>query len=325
VTDEGGVMRLILTGDAAGASVRATSAAEKLVAAVARLPVAVVLGLLRLGVGSRCLAVCLHQVRGNDDPPHPFGDGSSREADVDALVEGLASALPRPRQLCVTFDDGYLAAADFVRARAPRFPAVEWLFFVCPQKIERRDGFRWDARLERLREREGARPARGAAAAPPSNGDAPLSLEGLADHPSYRLASVEECRSLARLPNVALGNHSNAHAEWNETPLAQVREDVLGSFDDFERLFGACSEFAIPFGTPGRFFGDQHVELIRARSQATVWTTEGRPYRREDRRPSAVLPRFGVEGSWPARYTLALIAIRCLRNRGRRPSEAAAV
>ena len=37
--------------------------------------------------------------------------------------------------------------------RAPRWPEVEWLYFVCPQKTERRVGFRWDLAEVLRRER----------------------------------------------------------------------------------------------------------------------------------------------------------------------------
>ena len=37
------------------------------------------------------------------------------------------------------------AAADYVLSRAPLFPGIEWLYFVCPEKTEHRTGFDWDA------------------------------------------------------------------------------------------------------------------------------------------------------------------------------------
>ena len=302
---DAGATPSLLRSAAIPAAAEPLSAAHRAVAVLARLPVPMLASLVRLGVGRSCVAICLHQIRRDDAPPHPFADTASREGDVDLLVSRLAGALAAPHQLCVTFDDGYAAAAEFVRTRAPQFPAVDWLYFVCPLKTETRVGFGWDAKAERLA-RAGANPR-----APE------LPLVGLADHPEYRLATVEECRELARLPNVGLGNHGNAHVEWSGIALEAVREDVLGSLADFERLFGPCSDFAIPFGTPGRSFGVEHLELVRASTEAAIWTTKGGAYRPSERRPSAVLPRFGVDGSWSARFTLALIALRCLRSRGR--------
>jgi hypothetical protein len=207
-------------------------------------------------------------------------------------------------------------------ARAPRFPSIEWIFFVCPAKTERRVGFRSDA-YERLLhagsslafeqfmlealdpERENLRP----------------DLGGLGSDPLTRLATVEECRALARLPNVTLGNHSNAHLPFTLLEREAVRSDVRRSFADFERLFGPCAHFAIPFGTPGLEFLAEHVADIRSSWHGTLWSTERRPYRPEERCAGAVLPRFAPGRTQGARRIAAWIGLVCLLARIRRPAD----
>ncbi len=280
--------------------------------ATALLPRRGLAALLRGAVGRRHLALCLHQARRDDEPPHPIADNASRESDIDELLDLLTSALS-PGRVVVTFDDGYAAAAEYVRTRAPRHPSMDWLFFVCPEKTEKRIGFRWDVMAECERA--------GRTLPPPEPFD-PVQenrrrdLAEVAEVPEYRLATVDECRALADLPNVSLGNHGNAHLPWSRLSPAQAEQDLDASLADFERLFGPCSDVAIPFGTPGTFFGDEHVRAIRERSNATIWTTEGRAYEGEHRRPSSLLPRFGVPGGWPARKTAALIALQCLVHSG---------
>src|SRR5205085_7432298 len=114
-------------------------------------------------------------------------------------------------ELIVSFDDGYRDAAGYVLSRAPLFPQVEWIYFICPEKTERGAGFEWDAAPD--------------------------------------LAPIEQCREIQRLPNCALGNHTNSH----QRPVLQedFAAEIEQSRRDFERLFGPQLHFAVPYGVPG--------------------------------------------------------------------------
>jgi hypothetical protein len=296
-----------------------------LVLAVALLPRSAMAGLLRRAVGTRRVALCLHQTRRDDEPPHPLADNSSRETDIDELIALLSEALPSAGQLTVTVDDGYAAAAAYVSTRAPRFPAVEWLYCVCPQKTEKGIGFRWDLLADGLRRNPARIPLTATEPPDPDRENERRDLAALAATPEYRLATVEECRKLAALPNVALGNHGNAHLGWELLTAEQAEQDIAGSLADFERLFGVCEHFAIPFGIPGRSFDERHIRAIRARTRAVIWTTEGRAYDPAERHPKALLPRFGVSGSWRGRRTAAYIALRCLKSASRPRAESQAL
>ncbi len=258
---------------------------------------------LEVGVGAALaglgVSLCLHRVgpaRASDWQP-----GLTLEASaLDELLELLLTRRPgsAANWLSLSFDDGYRDAADYIRSRAPRFPAVEFFFFVCPRKIERRVGFRWDLVEKRLL----AGTSRDEAVALLDEPHSTVTehqraeLRSLADAAPFQLASVEELGALVTFPNVKLGNHSNLHASPNKLPDEEVTRDYRESKEDFERLFGQQQHFAFPFGTPQHHFQQRHVDVLRSLGDFAIWTTEARPYRLTERRPGAVLPRFPING-----------------------------
>jgi peptidoglycan/xylan/chitin deacetylase (PgdA/CDA1 family) len=275
---------------------------------------------LRACLGGYALALCLHRVasslRASDWQPALCIAPQA----LDDLIELLLSALgSRERgRLTVSFDDGYGDAAEYIASRAPRFPSVDFLFFVCPDKLEHRAGFRWDLVEELLRSGAPAEAAR-------SRLFEPMQLElenqrpellALGDHPDYRLVTVEQARALTAAPNVALGNHTNLHGVPASLPMATVVEEYGRSQEQFARLFGAPPRhFAFPFGTPRWQFDARHVEVARRFGIESVWSTEGRPYLPSERRPGSVLPRYPVDGRWSAPALAGWIASRAVKHR----------
>jgi hypothetical protein len=241
--------------------------------------------------------------------------------DLDGLIELLlASRRGGDPWLSVTFDDGYADCVEYVARRAPRYPEVEFLVFACPEKIERRAGFRWD-----LVDRD-VRGGRQLEEAWHAHMDQPRDvlaeneredLRALAALPEYRLATLEDLRAISRLPNVALGNHTNCHFKACELSPEQFAVEVERSEADFARLFGDSAHFAFPYGWP--LFDGAHVATLLARTRGLVWSTTRRPYRPDERRARALLPRFPVDGRWGARGTAAWIAGRSAIFRARGP------
>lgn len=274
---------------------------------------------LRLGVGRDRLALCLHRAPERRRPGELLPAMALPAATLDRLVEFLVSLRPRDvaRWLTISFDDGYEDSARWLLSRASRFPTVEFLFFVCPEKIERRVGYRWD--LLEKRRRQGCAivsPAEviGAPGDPRWENERP-ELQGLADEEPFRLAGVEQCRSLQRLPNVDLGNHTNTHLPLANLGPRQVLAEYRRSALDFERLFGTQRHFAIPFGTPGLEYSAKHVTALRRLGDFQIWSTLGIPYRNELRRPGAVLPRLAVDGQLDWKRIAFVIAARALKSR----------
>ncbi len=262
-------------------------------------------------------ALCLHRVgptRATDWQPGL----SISEGELGALLELLLASRPGRADgwLTVAFDDGYRDAAAWLAAHAPRFPQVEFLFFVCPQKAEERAGFRWDLVEERLV--EGAAPAEAKAlATAPCTADAENArpeLRALAEHPAYALCTVEELRALTAR-GVTLGNHTNLHLSSAHSPDALVRDDFQRSTADFARLFGPQAHFAFPFGTPRWHIEARHVRWLRELGRFTIWTTEPRPYRPQERAPGAALPRFPVDGTKSPRALAGWMAAKALEFR----------
>ncbi len=286
----------------------------------ALLPEELLVRLIRTAIGDRQLALCFHRVaeRRRADT---CSEVTTTAATLDRLLALLAKVQPSRRQLTVTFDDGYASAADYIKSRAPRFGQVDWLFFVCPQKTERQAAFRWDA-YEVLRHRSPHNAPRLASflteRLDPLAENTRADLLEAARFPEHRLATVDECRALVELPNVALGNHSNAHLPFSALDPWLLRADLDASFADFRRLFGRCRDFAIPFGTPGLAFSPSQVDGIRQRFEGIIWTTQARPFDPQERVPHALLPRLAPSGNWSARRMAGWIAVKALQTGGRR-------
>lgn len=269
--------------------------------------------LLRGALGGRRVALCFHRVSDTRRPGELVPKLTMPAAQIDALIRFLLDAARRDdRWLTVTFDDGYRDAAEYVLSRAPLFPSIEWIWFVCPQKTERQVGFRWD-----LAEVSGD----------PGSILAPLDrrlenfrceLRAVARRPEFALADLATCRQIQALPNVVLGNHSNVH---HRMPAESCRAEYESSFDDFRRLFGEpARHFAFPYGIPGVDFDRPHVDALRSLGRFAIWSTEPRPYAAVERERGAVLPRFAVDGTRTWRETAAHIALHALRVRGARES-----
>ena len=265
--------------------------------------------LLRGGVGGRRVALCFHRVAGQRRQGELQPKLTMAPDEIDRLISFVQGAVG---PLTVSFDDGYLDSADYVLSRAARFPEVEWIFFLCPQKTERPAGFRWD-----LAERRPSQDAQAILSAPVDVALENLraELRALPRDPAFRLASVELCRRIQRLPNATLGNHTNVHHRPSELTCAQAVAEFAGSALDFERLFGPTAHFAFPFGVPGADFTARDLAILRKLGSFILWSTEPRPFDEGERRAGAVLPRFAVEGTRSWKETALQIAVHALRTR----------
>lgn len=263
-----------------------------------RLPRPALRAALRASLDGLQLALCLHRV----GPPRAtdLQKAFTQSAEeTDALLELLLEARPGERFLTVTFDDGYQDALDYVRSRAAKYPEADFLLFVCPAKAERRLGFRWDLAEEQVKQGAAtpqAAQAQARARLEPSWELERTELHALAQQGPYALATVEALQAVRALPNVKLGNHTNSHFALKALPEVTARHELLHAHQDFVRLFGPQQDFAFPFGTPDYEFDASHVKMLRGLSEAVLWSTERRPYRRDEVRPGAVLPRFPVDG-----------------------------
>jgi peptidoglycan/xylan/chitin deacetylase (PgdA/CDA1 family) len=273
---------------------------------------------LSYALTGRRLALCLHRVAEVTPVHATHPELFERPSTLDALIGLLLSTRRGPHQgwLALTFDDGYEDAVRYVASRAREFPGVEFLIFVCPEKAERRAGFRWDLAERAL--------ARGVPRERVYQElDAPFALSenarpellALGDLDGYRLATVEALQEVARLPNVTLGNHTNLHAPATQLSLEVAREEYRRSTADFQRLFGPARHFAFPFGTPGVHFDHRHVALLRELGDPVLWTTEARAYAPTERAPKAVLPRVPVDGRLGSDSLAGLIAAHELNHR----------
>lgn len=275
----------------------------------ARLPRALGVRALRWGLGRWSLALCLHRVEEAPRPGRRHPSMTIPPDRLDALLAATSAAVtgatPRAPRLTVSFDDGYADAVAYVETRAPRFPQLEWILFVCPQKAREQVGFQWD-----VEERTGA-----VRATDPrerwAGENADTELRAVARQEAFRIASVEELRRVRRRPNVALGNHTNTHLPLAQLRLEQAEEELQRSSRDFEEAFGPMRQFAFPFGTPRVSFGPEHVARLRAQSGATLWSTEARPYAPAEREANAVLPRFAIDGTRSVEATVLWLAYRC--------------
>jgi hypothetical protein len=260
------------------------------------------------------VALCLHRV---DDGSR----GASKEMEtvihpneLDQLLAILSASRPTAATpwLMVCFDDGYADAAEYVKERLSRFPTVRWYFFVCPEKLKKRAGFRWDL----AGPPSGAHPMEGHFDVRTENDRE--DLRELGDRPDCRLLTIDECRQLALHPNVVLGNHTNCHFKQTQIPLEDSRHDFETSRREFEELFGRTDHFAFPFGTPQKEFNEEHVKLAKGLGYKHVWSVDRRPYFPEEQ---GVLPRYPIFGTWPATKTALAILLQAAKWRWRSRGE----
>lgn len=276
-------------------------------------PLAVIRRLLRQSLAGRNVALCLHRVRDLRFRPALLPEQSARAEEIDALVETLLECGDQDRRwLTVSFDDGYRDAAEYLRVHARRYPEVEWLFFVCPKKVELRSGFRWD-----LAERSGRFPSTselGELLVPGAAWKTESARPELIDvgrSAQWAQCDLVTCLKLERECRITLGNHTNGHHRATNLGRNELAHEYFESSRDFERLFGPQRHFAFPFGAPREDVNDTAVELARASAPgAVLWTTEPRGFEPEDRKAGAVLPRFAVNGTWSWRSTALRIANR---------------
>ncbi len=279
-----------------------------------RLPKRMVVELLGRYTRGLNVALCLHRVGEKIRDTDPLPNQTIAPSALDELMHLVRAARELgggPRRLTLAFDDGYRDAVDYVRKRAPDFPDMEWLVFVCPEKLLTRAAFRWDlweneletrgtkVRLEAMQKgieplRENRRPE----------------LRALGNRKEYAIASVEECLSLLELKEVTLGNHTNTHLALSTVPDEVARLEVALSTSAFEHMFGPCTQFAFPFGVPSRDYRASDVEALKEIApRAILWSTEPRPHLPSERRPGAVLPRIPVPGRWSAKAIAARLSI----------------
>lgn len=266
------------------------------------LPDAQIWNLFRIAVGDLSVSLCLHHVsrRSRDEL-------TICAPELDTFV-AQASAIPHRGErpwLTISFDDGYEDAWHYIMTRAPRFPSVEWLLFVCPTKVERQTGFRWDLEVDDESPRDLLLENQRA------------DLRSIVRLHDAHLATVAQCRLLQLFQNVHLGNHTNCHFRATALAPEQAAAELLQSRADFERIFGRETHFAFPFGGYGVDFDERHVEILREGGDAVIWSTVGRPHLPEHRVPGAVLPRFAVDGRWSASQIAFWIALRSLHARAR--------
>ena len=288
------------------------------------LPTSVVRKLFVRATGGMGVGLCLHRVGKPREGVDPRLDITIPSETLDEFLETFCQPDPDGGPapvVTLAFDDGYADAVEYVASRAKRYPHVEWLVFVCPEKLEKRAGFRWD--LYETLQNDGV--ATGPVHELILGGAADVSAENdqeelkrLTRRPEFALATVERCRALLELPNVKLGNHTNSHLRLSALPLAAAARDLAESTADFEALFGKCEQFAFPFGVPGVHWTEEHAEVLRRSGVVQMWSTEERPYELQERAPGQVLPRLVFPGRYSAKTMALWITWRAIKTRARR-------
>jgi hypothetical protein len=265
--------------------------------AAAFVPTALLRRWLVWAIRDLCVALCFHRVDTKKRATDPQPELTVAPEILDRLLGFLTDSMPAaPAKLFFCFDDGYADAARYVAARALVHPSVQWLFFVCPEKTEKRAGFRWD-----LFEATSDGPKRRAKLESFLDADLDVNAENarpelrrLAQGDTFALATVQECSQLRSLKNVSLGNHTNCHFRLTALTTDQAEKELQRSTIDFERLWGSCRHFAFPFGAPLADFKAEHVRILNSAKPLLIWSTEQRPFRPEEMASGAVLPRLTV-------------------------------
>ncbi len=284
------------------------------------IPRGVLRRIIERSVGDLGVAVCLHRVGLDTDDEQLLPWLAHDPDEIDELIDLFSLA---PGHLTVSFDDGYEDACRYVLDRAPKHPDVNWLYMVCPKRTVDRRGFPWDLWVLADNERApltflddweehvdtGALEYDDAAAV------------GVAEHPSYLLATVEQCRELATIPNVELGNHTDHHVAMAWLDDDELAAEIRQSEAAYGDTFGELRHLALPFGCEP-FVRPADIDRVCDVTAADiVWTIESWPF---DPAPTAdrdadgpsVRARFGWSSNGlPPRGQALYMALQSLRAR----------
>jgi peptidoglycan/xylan/chitin deacetylase (PgdA/CDA1 family) len=248
--------------------------------------------------GGAAIATVFHQIIDERRPNEATAFCNELRPDFHAIVEFIASLhnAKKETDLWITFDDGYAAAAEVLDEIAPAFPAIQFVYFVCPQKTSARVGYRWDS-WEQQHDHPSGPPefvtfARGPVTLEENSR---LDLREAAADERFRLATVEQCRALTRHSNVALGNHTNRHIELTTMSDSEAEAEIRDSTNVFSELFGIPKHFAFPYGTPGVSYNDAHVALLRSLGYQYLWSTEAMGFSATEAH-SITIPRIPING-----------------------------
>ncbi len=281
------------------------------------MPRAVLQRIVGRAVGDLGIAVCLHRVGLDTDDEQLLPWLAHDPREIDELIELFARA---PGRLTISFDDGYADAYEYVRDRAPRHPDVAWLYMVCPKRTVDRRGFPWDLWVLADNERaplkfldEWAEHVDGGAL---EFDDA--AAVGVAEHPSYQLATVEQCRELAALPNVELGNHTDHHVAMAWLDDTELADEIRQPERAYATTFGGLRHLALPFGCEP-FVRAEDIDRVRGVTEADiVWTIESWPFHPDEVAADGptVRARFGWSSTGlPPRGLALYMALQSLRAR----------
>ncbi len=283
-------------------------------------------GLYRRVARGLGVTLCLHRV-GPQRPGNPYPDTTAAADEVDALLKIARPRAPSDPRLLLSFDDGYADAVAYVASRAEWYPEVEWLVFVCPEKLVRRAGFRWDLyevlagakdRGERTDDSPAHLPALGdflIEDADPERENRREALREVAACAEYALATIEECQRLARRENVAFGNHTDSHFPLTLLTPEQAELELAASTRRFESLFGPARLFAFPYGLRGVHWNQSHVEQLMRLASPIMWSTDDGLWAPEERQAGNVLPRIVFRGAWSAKAMVLWMSWCALRRR----------
>lgn len=281
---------------------------------VALIPVAILRRIVARLIGDDEIALCLHRVG-------PTGLASQTlmpelchdPGDIDAILDVFRRIESR---LTMAFDDGYADAAEYVLDRAPRHPEVDWRFMLCPQKTIDRRGFPWDDWIADERVGDVDDFLLDWQAAHDSDPARAAGSVGGAEREPFRLATIEECRELALLDNVRLGNHSDRHLPSVWLKGDELADEIRMSNERFVGAFGAVTDFAFPFGTMPWVSPDD-VRIALDTVEGDVWTIGSRAVVSDPR----VRPRFSMRSTdGSPKGVVLVIAVRCFLARRRRRS-----
>lgn len=286
---------------------------------LSRLPARALASALWAAAGRRGVALCLHRVH-EEERGSPYGlHGWLTIADrrLDALIDVLETTRPPwAGPLVASFDDGYRDAVRYVQRRARRYPNVRWMLHVCAEKTVRRTGYRWDAWERDARPHDLAQlDAYLFSPSGDAGENARAELQGLGDEPRFGLATVDEIRAAARLPNVTVGNHTNSHVPLGLLDEDALRAEIRASVAAFEALFGPSRHLALPYGSLGVHWDPRQLSVINSEVDVVLWSTEPRPFAVGKEVPGRVLPRFPIVGHWTAKETLGVMLTSTLRAR----------
>ena len=228
------------------------------------------------------LAICLHRITDSDSDrtKNPLTITSKTLKELLSSLNRIACGSDVGK-LTITFDDGYMESLEFIQKNQSNYPNLSWIYFICPEKSIKNEGFEWD---------------------PPNK--------------KAELSSIERCFSAHKKHSIKIGNHTNSHRSISTLSNDEIINEIQLSIKKLKDHNIDHTDFAFPYGYPNVHFTESQSTLIkneysRHSIDVSLWSTEPYPYPAKSN--PIIIPRIPILGTEDSTSSLSKILMQSIK------------